>query len=263
MLQCQTITSAAQAAKGGHQGVTFHPTGQRLCPTDVSTSSQRLHHAQDFCTLTPKLQCHLIASDTGWVFLPRKRSWRWREGTWDRWSHMFPSFLYTHASFWFTKFLKKNKSRKAWVSQSSHPFSQKASITTVLLQHLILAIFCWSKLLNKPFSWLQGHKTVLAQIKSSHPSGWPTHKILHNPRPVLQKIPMWLLITFCSCCSEGGNRNLGLWYLWNNLSPKSIIFSLALVTSALNRSFSTTVTGNTLVICSDVLSFLNLGSLLE
>lgn len=117
LLVCQTITSAAQAAKGCHQGVTFHQTGQRLCPTDVSTSSRRLHHAQDFCTLTPKLQCHLIASNTDWVFLPRKRSWRWREGTSDRWSHMFPSFLYTHASFWFTKFLKKPNSEKLeWVS---------------------------------------------------------------------------------------------------------------------------------------------------
>lgn len=204
--------------------------------------------------------------DTDWVFLPRKRSWRWREGTSGRWFHMFPSFLYTHASFWFTKFLKKTKTKPKQLESVITPLLPEGSITTLLLQDLTLAIF-WSKLVNKPFSWLQGRRTVLAQIKSS-----PIHLgDLHNPRPALQKTPVWLLTAACSCCSEGGNRNPGLWYLWNNLSPNNIILSLALVTTALNRSFSkfglflifTTVTGNTLVICSDVLSFLNPGSLLE
>lgn len=89
------------------QRMGFHCTQWNLCPF-----RQGLHQAQDFCAPTPKLKCHLHASKIDRSFLPRKRSWRWRAGTWDRWSHMFPSFPYTHASSWLSKFLGKKKKKR-------------------------------------------------------------------------------------------------------------------------------------------------------
>lgn len=157
-------------------GATLHPTGQSLCPTDISTSSQRLHHGQDFCTPDTKtaVPCHCLWHRLS--FLTQKKKLKMKRRYFRQ---MVPhvSFFSVYSRIFLVHQVPKKKikikkkitknPRKAWVSQSSHHFSQKANITALLLQDLTLGIFCWSKTVNKPFSWLQGHRTVFAQIKSS------------------------------------------------------------------------------------------------